>query len=49
MRVRFSLWQAAICFVLAFSATLAVASSASAQFYVRSPEVSKGEAEIEER
>jgi hypothetical protein len=48
MGTRFSLWQAAICFGLALSATLAVASPASAQFYVRSPEVSKGEAEIEE-
>jgi len=48
MGTRFSLWRAAICFALALSATFAVVSPAPAQFYVRSPEVSKGEAEIEE-
>jgi hypothetical protein len=48
MGTRFSLWHAAICFGPALAAPLAVASPASAQFYVRSPEVSKGEAEIEE-
>ena len=48
MRTRSVLWRATIVFVLALAAPLAAASPALAQFYVRSPEVSKGELEIEE-
>jgi hypothetical protein len=40
--------QAVFCFSLALTAFSFGASPASAQFYVRSPEVDKGEAEIEE-
>jgi hypothetical protein len=40
--------RAVFCFSLALSAFSLAASPASAQFYVRSPEVDKGEAEIEE-
>jgi hypothetical protein len=44
----FALLRAVFCFGFILSAVLFAASSASAQFYVRSPEVSKGELEIEE-
>ena len=44
----FARLRAVFCFGLALSAFSFTASPAWAQFYVRSPEVSKGELEIEE-
>ena len=44
----FAALRAVLCFGVALSAFSFVVSSAWAQFYVRSPEVDKGEAEIEE-
>jgi hypothetical protein len=41
-------WRAAVSFAFVFSMLSLTSWSASAQFYVRSPEVDKGEAEIEE-
>jgi hypothetical protein len=45
---RFAPWRSAVTFGLVLSALSLAGSPACAQFYVRSPEVAKGEAEIEE-
>jgi hypothetical protein len=47
-RSRFARRRAAVTFVVALSALSFAGASACAQFYVRSPEVAKGEAESEE-
>jgi len=41
-------WRVALAYGFVFSALALASSPASAQFYVRSPEVDKGEAEVEE-